>query len=327
MHRLQKAWHKYNTCKTMFTHQSKVLCYGGVAIEAIIKLPHQPTPGITHIIVEEFYRLGGGAANVAQWLGHWGVPTRLSGVSIGYDHYGDMAWDVLNTFPTVDLQFLQRDHAVSTLVARSIPFPDGNTYLFCSDFAKAAMVPPSLAMLQEIQLLEVAFYYGNPRANAASAELAHLAHAQGIKIVAMDIVSTDHDTLPIADMIINSAASVIEQNPGVDPVEHSKALQSSNHGIVITTDGGRAINALDRDGTQYVLLPPSVEVTDSTGAGDSFRAGIIYGYLNGWALPRTLQWAAAVGAWQVRRSLSQGQLPSIASIADVASHIEVRKKT
>lgn len=311
----------------MSTRPSKVLCYGGIAIEATLKLPYQPKPGITHIIVEEFYRLGGGAANVTEWLGHWGIPTRLSGVRIGHDHYGDMVWNVLTTFPTVDLQFLQRDRAVSTLIARSIPFPDGNTYLFCSDFAKAPLAPPSLAMLQGIELLEVAFYYGNPSANAASAELAGLARAQGIKIVAMDIVSTDHPTLPIADIIINSAASVVEQNPGADLIEHSKALQGINRGIVITTDGGRAIHALDRDGTHYVVQPPQVQVTDATGAGDSFRAGIIYSHLNGWALSQALQWAAAVGAWQVQRDFSQDQLPTLAKIAEVASHIEIRKKS
>lgn len=311
----------------MSTHQSKVLCYGGIAVDAIVKLPYQPKPGITHIIVEEFYRLGGGAANVTEWLAHWDIPTRLSGALLGCDQYGDLAWNVLTAFPAIDLQFLQRDRAVSTLIARSIPFPDGNTYLFCSDFAKAPLVPPSLAMLQGIEVLEVAFYYGSPRANAASIELADLARVQGIKIVAMDIVSTDHPTLPIADIIINSAASVVEQNPGADLIEHSKALQGINRGIVITTDGGRAIHALDRDGTHYVVQPPQVQVTDATGAGDSFRAGIIYSHLNGWALPQALQWATAVGAWQVQRGFSQDQLPTIAKIAEVARHIEIRKKS
>jgi sugar/nucleoside kinase (ribokinase family) len=76
----------------MSSTKSKVLCYGGIAIESIFKLPYQPKPGIAHIICEEHYRLGGGAANVAEWLGSWAIPTRISGYVIGYDHYGDLVW-------------------------------------------------------------------------------------------------------------------------------------------------------------------------------------------------------------------------------------------
>lgn len=304
---------------------SKVLCYGGIAIESTFTLPYQPKPGIAHIICEEHYRLGGGATHVAEWLGSWAIPTRLSGNLIGNDHYGDLIWNWLNAFPSIDLQFVKRDRAISTLIARSIPFPDGNSYLFCSDFASALFVPPAPEMLEDVQVLEVAFYYRNPRGNAASADLAELASANGIKIVAMDIVSTNHDTLPVADIIINSAASTIEQHPGVNIVEHSKSLQSISNGIVITTDSSQEINAIDQDGTHYSLLPPEVQVTDSTGAGDSFRAGIIYGLLQDWPLPRSLKWAAAVGALQVQRDFSQDQPASNKKIEELAKHIEIHR--
>jgi sugar/nucleoside kinase (ribokinase family) len=303
--------------------QRKVLCYGGIAIESTFTLPYQPKPGIAHIICEEHYRLGGGAAHVAEWLGSWAVPTRLSGNLIGYDHYGDQVWNWLNQFPSIDLQYLKRDRAISTLIARSIPFPDGNSYLFCSDFASALFVRPAPEMLERVQVLEIAFYYRNPRGNAASAELARIAHTKEIDIVAMDIVSTDHETLPFADIIINSAASIVEQHPDVNILEHSKALQSISNGIVITTDSSQEINAIDQDGSHYSLLPPKAQVTDSTGAGDSFRAGIIYGLIKGWPLPRSLKWAAAVGALQVQRDFSQDQPASKNKIAEIANHIEV----
>jgi sugar/nucleoside kinase (ribokinase family) len=307
----------------MSSTKSKVLCYGGIAIESIFKLPYQPKPGIAHIICEEYYRLGGGATNVAKWLGSWAIPTRLSGNAIGYDHYGDLVWKSLSAYLSIDLQFLKRDRAISTLIARSIPFPDGNTYLFCSDFASATFASPAPEMLEDVQILEISFYYRNPRGNAFSAELARLAHARGIKIVAMDIVSTDHETLPLADIIINSAASIIEQHPDVNILEHSKVLQSISNSVVITTDSSQEINAIDHDGTHYSLLPPKVQVIDSTGAGDSFRAGIIYGQLEGWSLAQSLKWAAAVGALQVQRDLSQDQLASINEISEIANQIKV----
>jgi len=44
----------------------------------------------------------------------------------------------------------------------------------------------------------------------------------------------------------------------------------------------------------------SVEVVDTVGAGDSFDAGFIYGYLQGWSLEATLRLAVACGSLSTR---------------------------
>lgn len=54
-------------------------------------------------------------------------------------------------------------------------------------------------------------------------------------------------------------------------------------------------------GGQSVRAPaPPVDVVDTTGAGDSFDAGFVYGYLRGWGLTRTLKLACACGALSAR---------------------------
>ncbi len=304
--------------------RSQVLCYGGIVIESILELPYQPKSGIAHIICKEHYRLGGGAVNVAEWLGSWSIPTRLSGNVIGCDHYGDQIWNWLSKYPSLDLQYVKRQKNIDTLIARSIPFPDGNKYLLCSDFAGASFVPPTRALLKDIQILEIAFYFRNPRSNAASTKLAKLAKARGIRIVAMDVLSDENEVLPIADVIINSAASVIEQFPGIDLLEHSKALQRKSRGIVITTNGSDNTIAINRDGALYSANPLKVQVTDTTGAGDSFRAGIIYSILQDWSLSHLLKWATAVGALQVQRELFQTRLPSKNKIINLAKQVKVQ---
>ena len=49
---------------------------------------------------------------------------------------------------------------------------------------------------------------------------------------------------------------------------------------------------------QAPALP--VQVVDTTGAGDSFDAGFLYGYLKGWSLERTLRLACACGSLSAR---------------------------
>ena len=195
----------------------------------------------------------------------------------------------------------------------------------CSGYADVTLTPPTPKLLEDIQILEIAFYFRQDRGNAASAEIASLAASRGIKIVAMDLLTPDAETVTAAEVIINSAASIAEQFPGADVGEHSKELQAASKGIVITTDGSQLIHAIDRDGTHYSLLPPIVTPVETTGAGDSFRAGIIYGLLQQWSLSRSLRWAAAVSAMQVQRSLAQDRPPTREKIAGMAEQIEVRR--
>jgi sugar/nucleoside kinase (ribokinase family) len=44
-----------------------------------------------------------------------------------------------------------------------------------------------------------------------------------------------------------------------------------------------------------------VETVETTGAGDSFDAGFLYGYLNGFSIQESLRWACAVGALSTTR--------------------------
>jgi sugar/nucleoside kinase (ribokinase family) len=48
------------------------------------------------------------------------------------------------------------------------------------------------------------------------------------------------------------------------------------------------------------VAAPSVDVVDTTGAGDSFAAGFLLGYLNAWSLEQTLRFACACGSLSTR---------------------------
>lgn len=303
--------------------EQKVLCYGGIAVEAFIELPYQPTAGIAHIICDEAYRIGGGSANVAEWLGSWDIPTRLSGYAIGYDRQGDRLMQWLKNYPSIELTYVQRIRDIDTLVSRTIPFPDGNKYLLCIGYSHVTMTSPEEDLLNDISILEIAFYYRQQRGNTASAQLARMAIDRGIRIVSMDMLNPQDELVRSTEVIINSAASILEQYPGVDPCQHCRTLQSKSGGVVILTDGSHLIHAYDRDGAHYSLLPPEVHEVETTGAGDSFRAGIIYGLINDWPLANSLRWAAAVSGLQVQRSLAQDKPASKEQITKLADQLNV----
>ena len=62
-----------------------------------------------------------------------------------------------------------------------------------------------------------------------------------------------------------------------------------------------AEGAIARRGKETArAAPPPVQVADTTGAGDSFDAGFVYGFLANWPLERTLRLACACGALATR---------------------------
>jgi sugar/nucleoside kinase (ribokinase family) len=63
--------------------------------------------------------------------------------------------------------------------------------------------------------------------------------------------------------------------------------------------------------TVYADAPP-IDVVDTTGAGDSFDAGFVYGYLNGWELDRTLRLACACGSLSTRAAGGTAAQPTLA---------------
>lgn len=61
--------------------------------------------------------------------------------------------------------------------------------------------------------------------------------------------------------------------------------------------------AIAGDGSESVFSPAlKVNVVDTTGAGDSFDGGFLYGFLNGWDLERSLKLGIACGSLSTRKA-------------------------
>src|SRR4029450_7671733 len=122
----------------------------------------------------------------------------------------------------------------------------------------------------------------------------------GVSTAIGDVVWPDHLALKFTSIATNSGPFIRQNFPGVDVREHARKLQSISQGIVITTDGPHPVHALDARGNGFTIQPPPVDAGDATGAGDAFRAGLLFGLLSGHDLPQSLCWAVATGALSVR---------------------------
>jgi len=115
------------------------------------------------------------------------------------------------------------------------------------------------------------------------------------------------------------AEGLAEQLTGV--ADHERSLRKIRHrhdGLLCITIGREGAVALDGD--RFIHSPGfEVKAVDTTGSGDVFRAGFIYGLLQGWDAGRTLRFANAAAAVSCTRIGAMDGVPvwdEIASLMD-----------
>lgn len=89
-----------------------------------------------------------------------------------------------------------------------------------------------------------------------------------------------------------------------------RKLRTRHDGLLVVTLGPGGVVALDGD--RFLHVPAfTVPVADTTGAGDVFRGGFIYGLLHGWPLERTLRFANAAAAVSCTRLGALNGVPEL----------------
>ena len=105
-----------------------------------------------------------------------------------------------------------------------------------------------------------------------------------------------------------------------DPERALRKLRRLNPNVLCMTLGERGAAALDGD-RFYSSEGFTVKVQDTTGAGDVFRAGYIYGLSKGWTTPDILRFANAAGALSCTRL---GAIASVPTLIEVGSWLRAQ---
>ena len=300
----------------------EVLCYGEIGVDNIIQSDGLPSPENAIFPKSDSYHGGGAASNTAVWLANLGVKVKLTGNVIGQDSYGHMILECLRKHPNIDLSLVEQRERVTTPFTRAIVTPDGERSFLIFWYPQAPKIRLTKEMLEGVRYLALDLYGGPERL-----ETARLAFESGVSTAIGDVVWPDHPALPFTSIATNSGPYIRQHFPGVDVHQHARKLQSISKGIVITTDGPRMVHALDAQGHGFIVQPPAVTAVDATGAGDAFRAGLLYGLLHGFDLPRSLCWAVATGSLKVKNLGAATTLPDLKEVEALANSLQTQPET
>jgi len=217
---------------------------------------------------DAFFGLGGAAANTISWLAHFGLKAGYVG-AVGRDEIGDAHFSYF------------RRIGVDTGGIQVVDAPSGVAIAMIHGEDKRMVKYPGANLLKKVDfeyLSKARHVHLSSNPAETIEEAVTFAHSNGIT------VSLDIGEAPLARDVEERVDYLMMNEDEYRRKFGSLDLSLSRaKNLVVTLNGGGAL-VRDEQGNVSEIRGLSAEVVDSTGAGDSFDAGVIYGVLKGWSL-------------------------------------------
>jgi len=283
-----------------------ILVFGTVCLDRIRRVPHMPEPGGYVEITSEEFALGGEAANTANALRVWGADFVLAGNGLGDDPRLASALRERG-LPYVEDQILQPGQ---TPVCDVYVADDGERTMIGQGFsAMAATVDP-----RKIPFRPGEWFTAEPNMGEAAREAVSLAHAAGMKVYTMDFVRPDDPVFPGTIWQSSTDWAGVCGNPQANLTWLAEFVDRRQC-FAVLSDGPYGFIAGSPEIAPRLHPPyPCPGIVDTTGAGDIFRAGMLFGLDRGWPIPRCLQFASAAGCLACSSLGATAWVPSVEEI-------------
>ncbi len=266
---------------------AEVVLLGDLNIDLHLDIPAYPAPGGDGVASSQRMGFGGSAANTAVVLTALGVRTALIGC-VGDDELGAQAIAGLAA-TGVGTSLIRRTAEERTSLNVITVTPDGERTMFAYRGASALLTPDAVpTSFPHAKHLHVSGYalLAEPQRSAAI-HAAIVARRAGMTVsldVPVDPVSAAPGHLRAffrsADVVVIGAAEARRLMGADDDVSAARSIARTGASLVALTRGGDG--SLLWSGDSMVTGPLStVNPVDTTGAGDSFCAGLIFTALRG----------------------------------------------
>lgn len=286
----------------------RAVVVGSIVMDLSFRIPQLPAPGEVVMATEFGAYRGGKGYNQAVALARLGAEVTMV-AAVGNDAHGDTFVEALES-EGVDASRVVRLRGVATSVAVPLITPDGEVGFVQHPGANRQLAPAHCADLPDCDVL---LLQGEVPA-ATSLQAARVIRGRGARVLLnpAPVHEVSTELLDVATVVIPNevearallAGEAAGERPGVDAAE---ALRTDERQAVVTL-GARGAAYAGRDGSGTVAAPTIVAV-DSTGAGDSFCAGLGLALSEGAALAEAVRFACGAGAHAATRAGAEPGLP------------------
>jgi ribokinase len=271
-----------------------VVALGDINVDIIAHFDRYPAKGEDALAHATEIHCGGSAANTAMALARMGIHTSLIS-RVGPDSWALKALGCLSD-AGVDPRSLQRDPAAMTGMMYVVVTPDGERTILGHRGANVFTDPNQIreADVGDAILFHLSGYalLAEPQRSAALLAL-EIASRHSLTVtldpgmtVPKVALEEMRALLPVVNILLPSQTEAQALTGLAEPEECARVLLESGVQVVAVKLGEDG--CLVATGEEFVRVPGfTIEARDSTGAGDSFAAGFIAGFLGG------LDWVSA----------------------------------
>ena len=247
-------------------------------------------------IAEQYFLPGGETGTAATVLASLGVSVRMDGTWIGKEvapmlkaYYADRSVDLSSMTFTDEPGVM--DYVVIADLVRS---PMGRFQTLFATGKRWWSIP------KEADIAGCKAAAVDPFFREESLLAAELCSRNKVPFVTIDSphVSPLHR---LAAVNVVSRECVAEYYAGMEPEAIMEKMQQETDGLTIITQGGGEMLYARKGEPVYRMKPFSVTVRSTLGAGDTFKAGCVYGLLNGMKDAELVRFASACSAIAISR--------------------------
>jgi sugar/nucleoside kinase (ribokinase family) len=295
---------------------AEVICYGSLAIDEILWLSRWPAPGAGLQAMAETMGLGGHALNIAFGLAQWDHSVAVGGNTIGNDLYGRIMLERLAD-QGIDASSISVESGRRTPSCTILMAPNGDRTVITRSWEMQQAGPlPSIFGARCLSL---------DREAPGRHEAAMIGRDSGLMVVASDLTDPDDTLARLCDVVVLSRDVLRAELPQHDPRDYARALCTRGPRVVANTDGPRPAMLLTEE-RLFWATPPALCIYDKTGAGDSFRAGMIHSLLRGNEPAEVLAFAVAAGTLRCLRPGAAEDPPDLPQVLALAAQVDVQEE-
>jgi len=271
--------------------------------------------------------LGSATALCTVALARLGLRTAMV-ARVGEDEYGRFCVGQLRD-EGVDVAGIVADAEMSTGLTVAVVYPEDRLLLTLPGVMRvltAADVP--LARLQEARHLHVSSFFLQEGLQQGLPALLDAARERGMTTSLdtgwdpREVWMTEllQEVLARVDVLLPNESELTALGGSVDVDRAAAALLTTGIGRLAVKRGATGATMYERQGSVSIPGFP-VQAVDTTGAGDNFNGGFLFGTLAGWPVERCLRLGNACGALSVR---VVGGVGGYAGMADVEAFMAGR---
>lgn len=280
------------------------------ATDTLIPLPHYPALGSKVEFRSANILPGGQVASAVMACQRWGLRTRYVG-KVGDDSAAEIH-RMEFAKAGVETHLLTATGCASQQAFILVDDEGERTVLWKRD-GRLSLRPEEL---KREWIVDAGALHVDGHDTAAAKIAAQWARAAGVPVVADldDMYPGVEGLLPNIDYLITSRDIPGRLTGEQDLHQSLREVQKQYGGRLAAATLGQE-GVLAWDGAQFHYAPAfRVEPVDTTGAGDIFHAGFIYGLVQGWTLPRQLEFACAAAALNCEAVGARGGIRTVEEI-------------